>query len=632
MNRKTDGSIKGKRTRQGVLARRKNKERKSRPKAMPIRLIKLAQTCDPTRVRDILYKIQNGCQRQMVDTNWGERIKNMMSSKILLSGLLFSCILYITLTLLEHKYDWDIDQFMYFGSRLASREMAFVREFDDKSIGLHALFVIPYWLKSIRAWYIISIAAASMTAYFLYKTLVNQEKSKKALAAVSAMYFTFLITSTRGGINHINGIAACMTLACISGIALSAANNTRSDKKKAFPIYILLGAWSISIRPYYILTILAAITWPALRGLASNNNSTKIFQLKSEGELSKNVITDAIKGVALLTTFIVSINILPYILTGEAKALADGFIINRISIVPDSQQGIIDIFLIGTKKAPLVILPLIVSNIYVIADILKQVKDHSLNIPRLIEENIDIIYSGSIMPVSLALMISTRHFHNHYLALFVPFSAITLYFLLAKKGRKIANTAVLDPKNSGSRWRVAGKITLGLGVTYHCIYPIVKINEQFATYNTKRTQGRENIVKELKELRQIGGGSKSFVVTRDNHFNWRLNQSRLGIPHAALFSKIATGFQNIHEASNRASQIKTRFKYPKTSQLCETMIEANPDIYLVPKHSLEDNCLSKKDSGYGFYKEVKNGREWNLTDTEIGVIHIRNNQDKLRNW
>ena len=60
MNRKTDGSIKGKRTRQGVLARRKNKERKSRPKAMPTRLIKLAQTCDPTRVRDIVYEIQNG--------------------------------------------------------------------------------------------------------------------------------------------------------------------------------------------------------------------------------------------------------------------------------------------------------------------------------------------------------------------------------------------------------------------------------------------------------------------------------------------------------------------------------------------------------------------------------------------
>ena len=507
--------------------------------------------------------------------DWGEKTKNVTGSKILLCGLLLSCALYITSTILAHNYDWDIDQFMYFGSRLANGEMAFVREFDDKSIALHALFVTPYWFKTIRIWYIMSVAAASITAYFFYKALVNYGNGTKTLATIAAMYFTFLITSTRGGINHINGIAACMTLACISGIALSAANKPWSNKKKTFPIYVILGAWSISIRPYYILTILAAIAWPALRGLTSNSNSAKKFQLRSGGRVNRGIIIHTTKRVALLIIFLASINILPYTLTGESKALLDAFIINRISIVPGSQQGIIDIFRIATTKAPLIILPLIASNIYLIADILKDLRDKNLKIPRLIERNIDIIYSGSIMPILLALVISTRHFHNHYLALFIPFSAITLYFLLAKKSNEIANTTALNPKKSENKWRTAGKITLGLGVTYHCIYPIVKINEQFEPYNTGRTQGRENIVKELRELRQTRGRSKSFVVTRDNHFNWRLNQSRLGIPHAALLSKIATGFQNIHEATNKASQIKTRFKYPKTSQLCNTLLKAN---------------------------------------------------------
>ena len=55
------------------------------------------------------------------------------------------------------------------------------------------------------------------------------------------MYFAFLITSTRGGINHINGVAACMTLACISGIALSATQNRHPIENKLLPIYILLG-------------------------------------------------------------------------------------------------------------------------------------------------------------------------------------------------------------------------------------------------------------------------------------------------------------------------------------------------------------------------------------------------------
>ena len=598
---------------------------------MLINLIKLTQTCNPHSAKYILHKSKIATKARMIFNNWGEKTKNMAGPKILHIGLLLSCVLYITSTLLEHKYDWDIDQFMYFGSRLANGEMAFVSEFDDKSIALHALFVIPYWLKSIKIWYIISIATALMAAYFFYKALVNYGKGKNTLAAVAAMYFTFLITSTRGGINHINGIAACMTLACISGIALSAANKTGANEKTAFPIYIILGAWAISVRPYYILTILAAITWPAIRGLTSNNNSTKRFAVRSGSRVNRNIIIDATKRVALLIIFLASINILPYILTGESKALLDAFIINRISIVPDSQKGIIDILGIATTKAPLIILPIIVSNIYLIKDTLKDARDKNLKIPRLIERNIDIVYSGSVMPMLLALIISTRHFHNHYLALFIPFSAITLYFLLAKKSTEIANTTALNPKKSGNKWRTAGRITLGLGMTYHCIYPIVKINEQFAPYNTARTQGRENIVKELRELRRTRGRHKSFVVTRDNHFNWRLNQSRLGIPHASLFSKIATGFQNIHEASNRASQIKTRFKYPKTSQLCDIMIKAEPHIYIVPKYSLEDNCLSKKDSGYRAYKEIGRGRKWNLTDTQIGVIHLRNNQAETQN-
>ena len=141
--------------------------------------------------------------------NLQEFARRFWSKGIIVNGLLFSCILYFTSVILSHYYDWDIDQFMYFGSRLANRELAFVREYDDKSIAVHALFIIPFWLKSIRIWYIISILVASITAHSLYKTLSKYESIGKSQALISAMYFVFLMTSTRGGINHINGIAAC---------------------------------------------------------------------------------------------------------------------------------------------------------------------------------------------------------------------------------------------------------------------------------------------------------------------------------------------------------------------------------------------------------------------------------------
>ena len=93
--------------------------------------------------------------------------------------------------------------------------------------------------------------------------------------------------------------------------------------------------------------------------------------------------------------FIVTINILPYTLTGEGKALVDAFIINRISITPENQAGIIDIFFMASTKAPLIVLPLIVSNAYIIAYILKGVREKRLNIKRLLGQNIDIIV-GSV--------------------------------------------------------------------------------------------------------------------------------------------------------------------------------------------------------------------------------------------
>jgi hypothetical protein len=87
------------------------------------------------------------------------------------------------------------------------------------------------------------------------------------------MYFVFLMTSTRGGINHINGIAACMMLIYIDKIALSPKKIAPATAKNKTPIYIFLAAWSVSIRPYYILTTLAIISWPVTKMLLADCNS-----------------------------------------------------------------------------------------------------------------------------------------------------------------------------------------------------------------------------------------------------------------------------------------------------------------------------------------------------------------------
>ena len=102
----------------------------------------------------------------------------------------------------------------------------------------------------------------------------------------------------------------------------------------------------------------------------------------------------------------------------------------------------------------------------------------------------------------------------------------------------------------------------------------------------------------------------------------------MGIPHASLLSKIATNHGNIFEATTKANKLNTKFSYPTTKQLCNTMVGAKPDIYLVPKDSLEEDCLKQRNSNYHFSKEVERGHKWNLTNTKTGVIYKRDQGKK----
>ena len=292
----------------------------------------------------------------------------MKKTNIFLTGLTISCALYISQIVLTHKYDWDIDQFMYFGSRLANGELAFTREYDDKSIAVHALFVIPFWLKSIRTWYIISTLAVAATGLLLYRKLLVNKRQAKGQAAISTMYFIFLLISTRGGINHINGIAACMTLACVCGIALAKNRKTKPKEAISISLYMLFGAWSISIRPYYIMSILTTIAWPPLKAALTNGN---LLSEDRKNILDKNTILISLGRASLLVAFAAAINVLPYLITGEGKALGDAFQINKVSITPGIQEGIAGIFLVAIQKAPLISAPLIASNVLLIIKTIK---------------------------------------------------------------------------------------------------------------------------------------------------------------------------------------------------------------------------------------------------------------------
>ena len=61
---------------------------------------------------EMIYKNQNDQVKVMLDNSLQKNTRYVSGKWMLFSGLLLSFTPYIASTMLEHKYDWDIDQFI----------------------------------------------------------------------------------------------------------------------------------------------------------------------------------------------------------------------------------------------------------------------------------------------------------------------------------------------------------------------------------------------------------------------------------------------------------------------------------------------------------------------------------------
>ena len=87
----------------------------------------------------------------------------------LVSIYVFAFLVHAGMSIVTSKYDWDLDQFMYFGSRFIEGELLWVKEFDDKSPVVQYLFSIPAFFKSTSLWAIITLLLTIIAAFHAFK-------------------------------------------------------------------------------------------------------------------------------------------------------------------------------------------------------------------------------------------------------------------------------------------------------------------------------------------------------------------------------------------------------------------------------------------------------------------------------
>ena len=514
----------------------------------------------------------------------------------LINIIIFLCILSTTISLfyssITYTYGWDLDQFMYMGSRLLNGEVIFQKEFDDKFLPLQIIFSIPAFFKSHKIWLAISFIISSSVLYKnirIYLNKIDNNKNKLFIRKYSLMFsyiHLFLAVTSQQSLLHINLISSELVLISIC-ILLNINSLSNKNLLKILFCCILLSI-ATSIRPYFLLCAIFIGLWFSIN-LYQNRIKTE-YLFKSIKKISLFTLTWLI----IISFCLFIFNVFPYIILDLKENFVNGIKLNSIEYTKNNlfytlfnqlfylnEYLNLQIFLFSSF-----ILPIILTKV------IKKRYFNSLEIQN------NLYFMGIIFPSLLTILFIKRHFFVHYNILFVPFisisAPISIYILLKNR------TYFLE--------KISHKIILisFLIINFGFLIPTLNLyNPLILEFkNIVKREVPQKIIeaRQVKELIDEDNGINSFLMTRNNHVHWYLDESRHGFPLASVLKNIATNKGDISKLKDDSSLKQSYFLFPSQSELCETFYNYGPDIIFVPPESFEESCLKNKKSNYELIK------------------------------
>tara|TARA_Y100001968_G_scaffold332339_1_gene390147 strand:- start:821 stop:2371 length:1551 start_codon:yes stop_codon:yes gene_type:complete len=492
---------------------------------------------------------------------------------------------------------------MYFGQRLLEGEIAYIREYDDKSIVLSAIFSLPAAFKSIKLWTSISILVSLIATYRIFKELKIYIRCQTQFSVNTSGYlsmlgsslFLFTLATTPYNFNQVNNFSASL-IALIISYYLN--QNTKSNSYKlTFIAFSLIGAIAISIRPYLILPVSLIGSWIGLRTYLTVGINPKIMNFDNG---LKSILTCTLKWNSLLATWLFILNVLPYILLNKFKDLIAGLNIMSIEYVSESSSQTIVTQILTAHKSPLLFVLLIASLIigikFIIGNIFKVINQLFKNnlYPNIFSiVYIDYLFLAVVFPISLEYMFLRRHFFDHYFSLFSPFTCIAISLLLAYI-MKVHQNIKLDTFHFKNNNLVIILMLCTIGLCFAFSASELKENliGDVKSSITNR-YSKQEMLKDIESIVNTRIPRYSFLVTQNNLAHWKLNESRHGFPHAAVFGRISRKSKSFQEIYKIKTLNDSSFLMPKTEEMCSTLLINAPEITFVPPDSSEQRCLDK---------------------------------------
>jgi hypothetical protein len=101
------------------------------------------------------------------------RFRDLLNSGLRHVPFIVAFFLFIFSLFFQPTHDWDLDSFLYLGSRLQNGRFIYVDDFETKLPSLQYLFSIPAYLGGIGAWRIISFVTALSLGFIATHLLIK---------------------------------------------------------------------------------------------------------------------------------------------------------------------------------------------------------------------------------------------------------------------------------------------------------------------------------------------------------------------------------------------------------------------------------------------------------------------------
>ena len=517
---------------------------------------------------------------------------------LIFTNLIYSLFFFLLTTkeLITDKYDHDIDQFMYFGSRILHGELIWTREFDDKSPIVQYIFSLPAALKDPNIFVVMTLIVSLIGAYLGFKMLkdilqnsgleIGIRRENSILYFGTILYLTLLVC-IYGSLHHINAISSSLCLITISITYL----NREKKNKILTNISAITSAISISIRPYYLLNIIILPIWLRIREKSIITTKGEI----SKREVNLNFFKSQIKWILMITFYIILFNVTPYILSGELSAVINGIKLNSIDYV---NHNIFQRQFINIGKNPIlypiligiIILPLIrISFDKIIQNYYKKQKDGRIKLNIL---DTDIIFFGIVNPILLEIMFYKKHFFSHYFTLFSPYIYVSIVLLLAVSAR--INNLIYNYYTF--RFTIKSIFLVSL---IGCLITNQSLPNTFDEILNKNISSKSYKLKLLDDYftkEKVKNKNVSFLAPNDNYIHWNLDESRHGFPQKAVFRNISNG--KMDYLISKFKRLDYKFLLPEKKNLCKVLNKNAPEYIITQYNDYSFKCLQKKSSKY----------------------------------